>query len=243
MSSNCEVVVLMSTYNGKKYIEEQLLSIIEQDYAGCVNVYIRDDGSNDNIEQVIEDFKCKYESNTRKIVFDSCLNVGVQKSFLHLIQTAPEAEFYFFADQDDVWKKDKISRAVSILKKSNDDICVYCSDYTIVDNELNLVYEKQVLIDEKTFDPLRLLFFNTFPGCVMGFNNKMMHIVRNMNLSNCMMHDSMVLAVGAAIGTICYDDYSSILHRIHNDNVVGYGHKKIKVMKWIKEKTRLLIKK
>lgn len=238
-----KVVVLLSTYNGQQYIEEQLISIVEQNYDGEIVIYIRDDGSKDNTGEVVKSFSKIYETENRKIIFTQCNNVGAQKSFLQLIQMAPEADYYFFADQDDVWKKNKVSRAVEMLEECEDDNCVYCSDYSIVDGKLNLVYEKQVELNDKTFNPLRLLFFNTFPGCVMAFNNKVMKIVREMNLSNCMMHDSMVLTVGAAIGTICYDSEPTILHRIHGDNVVGYGHKKIKPLKWIKEKFGLLFKK
>ncbi len=243
LKTNSKVVVLLSTYNGQQYIEEQLLSIVEQSYDGEIIIYIRDDGSKDDTIITIKKFSEKYETENRKIVYVECENIGARKSFLQLIQMSPEADYYFFADQDDVWKKDKVARAVETLEKCPDDKCVYCSDFSIVDGDLNMVYENQVVIDEKTMDPLRLLFFNTFPGCVMAFSDKIMQIVKEMNLSSCMMHDSFVLAVGAAVGTMCYDSEPTILHRIHGANVVGYGHKKIRPIKWIKEKVGLLFKK
>lgn len=235
-----KIAVLMSTYNGEKYIEEQIMSIIRQSYEGQIAIYVRDDGSKDGTVELIQKLSREVECEKRCIYLSKCDNVGVQKSFLDLIQQVNGYDIYFFADQDDVWKDDKVQRAVSMLNACQDKNKMYCSDYSITDMELKVLYDKQVLIDEKTFNPLRLQFYNVFPGCVMAFNDGIMDILRKMDMSNCMMHDSMALAVAAAIGTICYDDVSTIYHRIHGDNVVGYGHKKIKIFKWIKEKFGLL---
>jgi len=86
------------------------------------------------------------------------------------------------------------------------------------------------------------LFYNLFPGCTMGFNQKLLMLLQKINLTNVMMHDSITLALAIAVGEVAYDNESTIYHRIHEENVVGIGHKKIKPMKWIREKSKLLIK-
>lgn len=234
------IAVLMSTYNGEKYIEEQIQSIISQSYVGNIDIIIRDDGSKDKTTEIVDNITKNNHSENRGIYLWKCENVGVQRSFLHLIKEVADYDIYFFCDQDDIWKEDKVERAVNMLRDCSDKYKMYCSDYTVTDMNLNVIYEKQVILDEKTFHPLSLQFYNVFPGCIMAFNSGIMNVLKDMDISNCMMHDSYALAVAAAIGTICYDKEATILHRIHGDNVVGYGHKKIKVFKWLKEKFKLL---
>ena len=236
------VAVLMSTYNGQKYIKEQLDSILTQRFDGEITVFVRDDGSKDSTRDIVKEVANNC-GNSRKIQLLEKENIGVQKSFLELIQYVPEYDYYFFADQDDIWKIDKVQRAVQLLDAGSEERKVYCSDYSITNENMEILYESQVSVDEKTFNPLRLLFYNVFPGCIMAFDKGIMNVLKSMNVSNCMMHDGMVMAIGALTGKIYYDSSSTILHRIHSNNVVGHGRKKINIIKWIKDKTRLLFKK
>ena len=107
-----DVVVLMSTYNGEKYIKEQIDSIFAQTYQGRITILIRDDGSSDATKETVQALA---KSDLRDVVFIEGENCGPQKSFLNLIQSAPEASWYFFADQDDVWDDDKIEIAVNAM--------------------------------------------------------------------------------------------------------------------------------
>lgn len=236
---NNSVAVLMSTYNGEKYIQEQIESIINQDYQGNITILIRDDGSSD---YTVDRIKNIVIPSNRKICLDEANNLGPQKSFLKLIKDAPQANYYFFADQDDVWNQNKISKAVSYMQKYQDIPVCYCSDYSLCNEKLR--YEREHTIEkEPIFSPLKIIFYNQIPGCTMGFNDSLMRILKDVHISNVMMHDSMVLSLCAACGKIVFDRQSMIKHRIHGDNVVGEGHKKIIWNKWIVEKIELLIKK
>ena len=77
----------------------------------------------------------------------------------------------------------------------------------------------------------------------MGFNHKLMLLLKQLQLENVMMHDSMALSLAALCGEVIYDEEPRITHRIHLANVVGHGHKKIVPHKWIKEKLRLVLHK
>lgn len=232
-----DVTVLMSTYNGEKYIDEQLESILNQDFLGSITIQIRDDGSNDRAVEKIKHITCK---QNRKIVVEQGSNVGPQKSFLKLIKEAVPAKFYFFADQDDVWYLDKIRIAVQSMEAVHDGAVCYCSNYSLFNSEAGT--EKKCVIPERPiFKPLRIIFYNQIPGCTMGFNQALMQALQKLNLENVMMHDSMALSLCAACGEILYDPEPRILHRIHGDNVVGEGHKKIIPHKWIADKLKLLI--
>ena len=241
MLENMKVMILMSFYNGDQYIVEQIQSILQQDFPGKIEILIRNDGSTKtNIEDILQKIEVPYN---REIILKEEKNLGPQKSFLKLIQMADSANYYFYADQDDVWELNKVSRAVTKMEEMDSAVKLYCSDYRITDSNLNVIYEKGVHLDDKTFHFLRAIMFNTFPGCVMGMNQQLLDLLKKMNLENCMMHDSYTYATALAAGQVYYDSKPSILHRIHQSNVVGYGSKKIEPCKWLKEKMTLLVKK
>jgi len=228
------VTILMSTYNGQKYLKEQLDSICNQTYPGSITVLIRDDGSRDETVSVAEGYP---QTENRSVRVIKAPNVGAQRSFLELIRVAEKSDFYFFADQDDVWDTDKVAAAVEAMQAQSGPLA-YCSNYRLTD--MNLQPYRNALPQKPKFTPLQILFYNKIPGCVMGFNLSLMKLLRELDIENAMMHDSLVLAFAAACGQILYDPNPRISHRIHADNVVGDGHKKIVLHKWIPEKLKLL---
>lgn len=236
---NEQVVVLMSTYNGNRYLNEQLQCIFDQTYSGTITVLIRDDGSKDNTVALAESFP---QRENRKIQVVAAENVRPQRSFLALIRMAPKADWYFFADQDDVWDPEKIQVSVEGMRPFADTPAAYCSNYRLSDMELK-VYDEAAIKETPVFTPLQILFYNKIPGCCMGFNHALMEDLQQLKVENVMMHDSMALALAALTGRVIYDEHPRITHRIHRDNVVGDGHKKIVLHKWIPEKFRLLTKK
>lgn len=229
------VCVLMSTYNGQTFLKEQIDSIFAQNFDGNISLIIRDDGSKDDTCEVIENYP---QAPNRTIRLLKCPNVGAQRSFLELIRIADHADYYFFADQDDVWESNKFEKAVSAMSEHTGPVA-YCSNFRLSDMNL-AIYKEAALTQKPKFTPLQILFYNKIPGCVMGFNDTLMSLLKKMNLYNVMMHDSMVLAFAAACGKVLYGDASLITHRIHLNNVVGDGHKKIILHKWIPEKLKLL---
>lgn len=232
------VTVLMSTYNGQQYLKEQLDCIMQQTYRGNITVLIRDDGSSDGTAAIVGVYP---KQKSRSIQFMEGSNVGPQRSFLELIRLAPKADFYFFADQDDVWDADKIEIAVAAMSGQDKPVC-YCSNFRHGHTDLT-VYEENALKETPIFTPLQVIFYNQIPGCVMGFNWALMELLQKLQLDSVMMHDSMALSLAAACGKVIYDPVPRITHRIHGSNVVGHGHKKIVPHKWVAEKLRLLLKK
>ena len=231
--------ILLSYYHGEQYIREQLQSILDQTFSGEICIRIRNDGTDAvKLEQILTGFQ--FPAN-RNVIVDSGENLGPQRSFLKLIQQAGEADYYFYADQDDVWLADKVQRAVEAMEGMKQECRLYCGNYTITDSNLNVICESGVELQDTTFRFLRALLFNTFPGCTMGMNAALMKVLKKLNLENCMMHDGYTFATVLAVGAVYYDPVPCILHRIHQDNVVGYGSKKIVPWKWLQEKAALLI--
>ncbi len=127
-------VILLSTYNGEKYLAAQLDSIISQHFQDWLLI-IRDDGSNDSTIAIINHYKQK----DNRIVFhkDEKGNLGADNSFAELLMIAPESNYYSFADQDDVWEANKLTLAITTLQAQNNHEPLLCHcDLRVVDKNL-----------------------------------------------------------------------------------------------------------
>lgn len=129
-----KAIVLLSSYNGAEYIGAQIESIISQSYDNW-KLIIRDDNSGDGTVDIIKDY-CRRDSRIH-LISDDKGNLGYPACFYELTDTAPDAEYYFFADQDDVWFPDKIERAIRMLSALTDNRpAAYYGGYTICDENL-----------------------------------------------------------------------------------------------------------
>ena len=106
-----KVAIIMSTYNGEPFIRQQLDSILNQTYKN-IELVVRDDGSKDKTVEIIKEYQEKYEN----IKFFQGENLGFVKSFFELLKLT-EADYYSYADQDDIWIENKIEPAVNSLNK------------------------------------------------------------------------------------------------------------------------------
>ena len=127
-----KVAVLMSTYNGEQFLREQLDSILDQENVD-LNLYVRDDGSNDHTIDILSEYADKH-SNVHFYRGDK--NLGACGSFLELLSKEYDADYFALADQDDIWDKDKISVAIEKLKTlPADKPALYHSNLRIVDQD------------------------------------------------------------------------------------------------------------
>lgn len=207
------VNVLLSTYNGEKYIVEQLESILKQNNVN-VKIFARDDGSNDKTIEILRSYK-----NKGKLEFIQGKNVGPARSFIQLLAVVPSADFYAFADQDDVWEPDKLWRAVNKLENISGP-ALYYSNLKVVDKNLNFFRNSH---NENKFDGNKYhsLLINNATGCTEVFNEKLREIVINRDIEYLNMHDWWIYIVCCFFGTVVYDAVPHILYRQHESNVVG----------------------
>lgn len=216
---NNKVLVLLSTYNGEKYLQEQLVSVIEQDGVD-VSVLIRDDGSSDSTVAVIQEMQKKF-SNIKLIKDKNC---GCAFSFMSLIYEAccnyGEYDYYAFCDQDDVWLPNKLKAAVNELNKiTSDKAGLYLGAYQMVDSNLNKIH---TLTQNPSLDIVSAFVSNPATGCTMVFNKKLLNIVAEKKPSFIIMHDYWTYLVClSAGGYVCYDKTPYILYRQHDRNVIG----------------------
>lgn len=214
-----KLIVLLSTYNGEKYLKEQLNSLISQDLKSD-KILIRDDGSSDSTLEIIK----YYADNYSFIEYYQGENLGPAKSFFELINKAKGYDYYSLCDQDDVWFKDKLKVAISNLNKyRNENIpLLYASKFTMTDENLNPLDAK---ISElyNYHDFAHALLYTSAPGCTMVFNNAAREkiIKYDINKEYLIIHDSIIHKVVTMFGKMILDEKSYMYYRQHSNNQIG----------------------
>ena len=221
-----KIAVLMSSYNGEKYIEEQLDSIIDQNCGHEIDIWVRDDGSRDSTKEILERYKEKGLIN-----WYTGENLGPSKSFMDLLIKVKGYDFYSFADQDDYWMPEKLERAVKELSEKKD--CqMYFSNACLVGQDLESlgrnVYRNSPKLDFKTLSCAGGLL-----GCTMVIKKELAEIIQtNPVPDELVLHDFYVSVLCTALGFgICYDERPSMKYRQHGGNVVGVSSGKLVTLK------------
>ena len=237
------ICILMSTYNGQKYIGSQLKSILSQSVSEPISFVIRDDGSTDYTVDIIKRVLTKYKANYKLY---KGKNIGPAKSFLRLLSVAPNSDYYAFCDQDDVWVQGKLKvakDAIDRVEKVDGTGCpvLWISDYNVTDARMNIIEDHALHNPE--MDQLKALFYNNVPGCAMMFNRSLMNNLRQIGMSDFRMHDILTLCVALISGKVIYDNRPYILYRQHSDNAVGRYHKTYNLIEWIADKQGVVFSK
>ena len=223
------VCVLLSTYNGETYIEEQLDSLLRQKDVD-LRIVIRDDASKDNTIKIIEDYIKNNTSGAGITLLESDGNLGPAKAFLELLKKAPSADYYAFCDQDDVWLEDKIEKTRRHMERLEEDggkdrPALVFSDLAVVDEDLCVIAKS--MNEYQKLDPERtgfgdLLIQSVVSGCTMMMNRACVEkAMQGFNPDNIIMHDWWCSLVAARFGRISYLDEAPILYRQHGGNSIG----------------------
>ena len=128
---NEKVDILVATYNGEKYIKDQIESLLNQTYSN-IQIIISDDCSKDNTREILK----QYEQNSKIKIYYQEQNQGYVKNFEFLLKKV-ENPLYMLCDQDDVWKKEKVQKSIEKLQKENLDLVF--GDLEVVDENLNTI--------------------------------------------------------------------------------------------------------
>lgn len=208
------VQVLMSTYNGEKYLREQIDSILTQKDVD-VHLTVRDDGSSDKTLDILQ----KY-ADAGKITLLNGENIGYKKSFLLLLDNAEQADYYAFADQDDVWDQDKLISAVDMMKLKNNEIPIlYNGNARLVDRNLFFICDE----NKNPKISLGSTFVKNFAtGCTVVFNNALRNVIKQCNPKYISGHDSWLCRSCIAVGgVVLFDNIPHISYRQHSANTIG----------------------
>lgn len=224
MHSTDKIAILMATYNGEKYICQQIDSILSQTCKDW-ELYIHDDGSTDNTIAAVESYVEKYPDKIHLI--DGKSNGGAKYNFFYLFGQV-EAPYYMTCDQDDVWLDKKIEltydKMLTIENKA-DVPCLVYTELRVVDSELNTIADtmsgyQSLDCHKRTIN--QFILQNSVTGCTMMINralrDKMLHIT---DIDNTIMHDWWAALVAAQFGKTAFIDEPTILYRQHGDNSLG----------------------
>lgn len=213
-----KVNILMATYNGSKYIVEQISSIQRQTYTNW-RLIIHDDGSSDGTQAILNHLA----KNDPRIIIDSTIpiNLGSRNAFDALLR-AYSADYYFFCDQDDVWLPMKVEDSLNKIEKFDSPALVY-TDLKVVNSSLDTIQESMHKAggysNQVTFS--NLLVQNSVTGCTMVLNNQLKSWIVRTSINDALMHDWWYALIAKITGSLVYMDEATILYRQHGNNVVG----------------------
>lgn len=219
-----KIAVLMSTYNGHKYLNQQLESLANQTVLDHMTVYVRDDGSTDNTFEIINKWK-----NVLNIVLLKGSNAGPAMSFWKLlVDPSIQADYYAFCDQDDIWDQDKLEIAIQKLKGNTH---LYACNCRIID-EYGVVKKQLRLTNNPKIDIKSLFVSGCTQGCSMVFTDALRQYVVEKKLQCIPMHDIVLMLYAIQFGLFYWDQTPHFGYRVHSNNVVAkYNKSKIQKIK------------
>lgn len=208
-----KVIVLLSTYNGEKYLKEQIESVLNQKNVE-VKILARDDGSTDNTVKILEEYK-----QQGKLSWYSGENLKPAMSFIDLMFTADESDYYAFCDQDDVWDDNKLEVAISKIKDYNDIPAMYYGSQKLVDEKLNFISIHKINTKRTKYASF---IINNVAGCTVVFNKELLNKIKQHRPEWVYMHDNWTYKVCMSLGGFAYaDENAYINYRQHGNNVEG----------------------
>ncbi len=223
-----KVAILMSSFMGEQYLEKQLKSIINQTHKNWL-LWISDDGSTDNTLNVIKKMNCD------KIKILRGPNLGnYALNFLSMIKNKNiKADYFAFSDQDDIWKNDKLAKAILYIKNINTNLpAAYCSRSILINSEDEKIgFSKKINIRPNFKNAL---IQNIMSGNTILFNNKCKKLIEKSNITNLTSHDWLIYQViTGSEGFVYYDQNPSIYYRQHDNNLIGAQNSFFSVFKRI----------
>jgi glycosyltransferase involved in cell wall biosynthesis len=229
-----KVAIVLSTYNGERYLPEQLESLLAQSWADLL-IVVRDDGSKDGSWQILQDYSSRFPNKFHLI--EDRLNKGAMTSFSSAMEYVMENKqmlgfgrlYMLLCDQDDIWDPDKVAvemKAMLEVEHSLDNTplpVLIHSDLTVV-SEANEVMAKsfidfQGLKTERNSFP-NMLISNLVTGCTAVINEPLARKALPIP-KDAIMHDWWLALVASAFGEIKFLDRALLNYRQHDNNTIG----------------------
>lgn len=215
-----KIAVLLSSYNGERFLQQQIDSILNQKTDCEVTLFIRDDGSSDGTRDILK--KISMIDSRVKCSFEE--NVGLNRSFFKLLSMAAllPKEFKYFAlsDQDDVWDDNKLQVAVTAIRKeeANMPILYGCASRPVSET-LEELPVKRTQNREITF--YNSIIQNFIAGHTHVMNRALLNLISDVDASNLHGHDSLIINVALLYGKLIYDRTPHVSYRQHSRNELG----------------------
>lgn len=214
----------MSTYNGEKYLEEQLFSIQKQ-VGVHITLLLRDDGSTDRTIMIAH----KFEKDIDMVIVEGN-NIGCENSFMELLKNDISADYYAFADQDDIWDVDKLFIGIQEIKKYQGPALYGCN----LREYKNGVVTKNIFSQNKfnrVITRAKRDYVSNVHGCTLIWNKQLNSIIKSYQPNHIVPHDLWVCTIANLVGYTFYDYNTHLNYRIHDNNVSGHANNKIERIK------------
>lgn len=217
-----KIAVLLSSYNGEQYIKDQIDSIYRQTYEDFT-LYVRDDGSESSFVEMLRELQKQYGFELYEGE-----NLGFVGSFMWLLRNVGDAEYYAFADQDDIWRDRKLEKAVKWFEDGQIDGTVkanrpalFHSAYDVVDDDGRIF--DHFFFSGEGYDFRRSITENHYSGFSMMINRPLRNLVIRGDDERIGYHDWWAAMIVHAFGVSCSDHEVMALHRAHGDNVTTFN--------------------
>ena len=221
MNNFPHVNILLATYNGSKYLKEQLDSLLSQSYPN-ITIYIRDDGSTDGTIAILKKYIADNTSSRNIILLDNQgKNLRCPGSFYEILKKCSPAEYYAFCDQDDIWYPDKIKWAVDKLEAQADihTPTAYFSAYEYYSDTGEFLHHSPAQKSQTQLTDV--LYYTPASGFVIVFNEAArQQLILNVDPGE-ELHDRWLLRGAACFGKIIYDPRRSASHIRHSNAVTA----------------------
>ena len=219
------ISILLATYNGEKYIREQIDSILGQTVDNFT-LYINDDKSTDSTFDIAGEYTKQYPGKI--IATQNEANSGHAKlNFMDMIISRKD-DYLMLCDQDDVWLPDKIEKSLSAIKKLESEHGVQTpllvhTDLEIVNENLETMSSsyfelEDINTNQKTLN--KIVARNIAPGCSIMYNRALSDLITTKS-SDIIMHDWWLVLIAAALGETDTIFEKTILYRQHSTNEIG----------------------
>lgn len=216
------VSLILAIYNGERFLEKQLLSILNQTYT-IEEVILVDDVSTDSSYQIVQDFINKYQLSNWNYIRNK-KNKGFQKNFLDALLLC-KGDYIFFADQDDIWHESKVADTLQIMEThpAAQEVCVGFRLINQLDNpilsernSLNTKKIKKIIYKDFLSDP-------GFPGMAMAIRKSEIPLYKKIFDMNLIAHDWAISIINSATGHMYYYDKVLLDYRMHDKNTIGFS--------------------
>ena len=218
---NPKIEILLATYNGEKYVGEQIDSIINQTYHNWI-LLIRDDNSKDNTLEILKEYEKK--DNRIKVIEDKKGNLGFVKNFEELLNNSKE-DWVMFSDQDDYWLENKIEKYVAILNTSSEDVLkkpmLIHSNSFICDDNLEIIKDEFInskIANKYNEDDFYFAYF--VQGSTVLINRAIIDLALPFS-KNVTVHDRYFHLLAEFLGKRIFINESLIKYRQHSNNKIG----------------------
>jgi glycosyltransferase involved in cell wall biosynthesis len=223
-----KIYILLATYNGEKYLREQLNSLFKQSYSNWL-LWTHDDNSKDNTVEILRSYSDKFPDKI-KFLDDNISCGGAKENFAYLLNKIDDNyDYIMFCDQDDVWLQDKIevtlNKILEVEEKNGSKPILIHSDLKVVDEYLHTIsdsmFKYQKLNLSNQYSLTNISIENIVTGCTMMLNKRLVQQVKNIP-KEAIIHDWWISIIALKNkGIIEFVNSSTILYRQHSSNTIG----------------------